>query len=317
MMVDDILLEARREEIAMTDSDALMAAGAALPPPVVSGSPEEVADGVFVIADRRVQLVPNIGVIVGERAALVVDTGMGPRNGVMVRDAARELAGDRPLFLTLTHFHPEHGFGAQAFLEAAAIVYNREQRDEFRQKGRPYLDMFRGFGGTVAEQLEGVEFVGPHVVYDGAADLDLGGRVVQLRTWGTAHTRGDQTVYLPDERVLFTGDLVENRFFPILSFLPPHDTDVDGGGWIGVLRELERLGPRIVVPGHGEIADKGAITAVRGYLELLRDETRRLAGEGKDADEIVAALDPRMRALHTDWDNPEWIALGVRAFLAK
>jgi glyoxylase-like metal-dependent hydrolase (beta-lactamase superfamily II) len=272
---------------------------------------------VFVIADRRVPLVPNVGVIVGERAALVVDAGMGPRNGVVVREAARELAGDRPLFLTLTHFHPEHGFGAQAFLEAATIIYNREQRDEFREKGRPYLDMFRGLGGTVAEQLEGVEFADPHVVYDGAADLDLGGKVVQLRSRGTAHTRGDQTVYLPDERVLFTGDLVENRFFPIVPFFPPHDTDVDGGGWIGVLEDLRRLAPRIVVPGHGEMGDAGVVETTLRYLTLLRDETERLAGEGNDADAIVAVLEPRMRALHPDWDNPEWIAFGVRSFLAK
>src|SRR3984893_16663019 len=88
---------------AMTDTNP---AGAA---PVVSGSPEEVADGVFVVPDRRVPLVPNIGVIVGSRAALIVDTGMGPRNGAVVHAMARELAGDRPLFLTLTHFHPEHG----------------------------------------------------------------------------------------------------------------------------------------------------------------------------------------------------------------
>lgn len=168
----------------MTDNDSSTRVGAAPIPPVVSGSPEEVADGVFVIADRRVPLVPNIGVVVGESAALVVDTGMGPRNGVVVREAARELAGDRPLFLTLTHFHPEHGYGAQAFLEAATIIYNREQHDEFLQKARPYLDMFRGMGGGVAEQLEGVEFVDPHVVYEGAADLDLGGKVVRLRTWG-------------------------------------------------------------------------------------------------------------------------------------
>src|SRR5918998_2000351 len=156
MMIDDRLAVARREEIAMTDSDALTAAGAALPPPVVGGRPEEVAEGVFVIADRRVPLVPNVGIIVGDRAALVVDTGMGPRNGAVVREAARELAGDRPLFLTLTHFHPEHGFGAQAFGEAATIVYQREQHEEFREKARPYLDMFRGLGGEVEKQLEGV-----------------------------------------------------------------------------------------------------------------------------------------------------------------
>jgi glyoxylase-like metal-dependent hydrolase (beta-lactamase superfamily II) len=301
----------------MADTDASTGVGAAPIPPVVGGNPEEVADGVFVIADRRVPLVPNVGIIVGDRAALVVDTGMGPRNGVVVFEAARKLAGDRSLFLTLTHFHPEHGYGAQAFLEAATIVYNREQCDEFLQKARPYLEMFRGMVGEVEKQLEGVEFVDPHVVYEGAADLDLGGKVVRLRSRGPAHSLGDQTVYLPDEGVLFTGDLVENRFFPIVPFFPPHDTDVDGGRWIGVLDELERLAPGIVVPGHGEISDAGVIAAVREYLTMLRDETERLAGEGNDADEIVAALDPRMRALHPDWDNPEWIALGVRAFLAK
>jgi glyoxylase-like metal-dependent hydrolase (beta-lactamase superfamily II) len=303
--------------MAMTEPNTSTGVGAAPVPPVVSGTPEEVADGVFVIADGRVPLVPNVGVVVGERAALVVDTGMGPGNGLVVREAARKLAGDRALFLSLTHFHPEHGYGAQAFGEAATIVYNREQHEEFREKARPYLEMFRGMGGEVAEQLEGVEFVDPHVVYEGAADLDLGGKVVQLRTWGTAHSRGDQTVFLPDEGVLFTGDLVENRFFPILPFFPPHDTDVDGGGWIGVLDELERLDPRIVVPGHGEISDAGIIADVRDYLNLLRNETERLAGEGNDADAIVAALEPRMRALHPDWENPMWITTGVHSFLAK
>ena len=301
----------------MTEPDTSTGVGAVPVPPVVSGSSEEVADGVFVIPDRRVPLVPNVGLIVGDRAALVVDTGMGPRSGAVVRAAARDLAGDRPLFLTLTHFHPEHGYGAQAFGEAATIVYNREQHEEFLQKARPYLDMFRGMGGGVAEQLEGVEFVDPHVVYEGAADLDLGGKVVQLRTWGTAHSRGDQTVFLPDERILFTGDLVENRFFPIFPFFPPHDIDVDGGRWIGVLDELERLDPRIVVPGHGEISDAGVIADVRDYLSLLRDETERLAGEGNDADAIVAALEPRMRALHPDWENSMWITTGVHSFLAK
>ena len=139
---------------------------------------------------------------------------MGPRNGEVVHGFARELAGDRPLFLTVTHFHPEHGFGAQAFRDAT-IVYNAEQYEEFREKGQAYVEMFRTFGPGVAAQLEGVELVDPQVIYRGAADLDLGGKLVQLRTWGLAHTRGDQVVFVPAERVLFTGDLVENGFFPI------------------------------------------------------------------------------------------------------
>lgn len=298
----------------MTDADpATAVVGTA---PVISGRPQEVADGVFVIPDRRAPLVPNIGVIVGDRAALVIDTGMGPRNGAIVRDIAKELAGDRPLYLTVTHFHPEHGYGAQA-LHDATIIYNREQNEEFRDKADAYLHMFRGLGSEVARQLEGVELVPPHIVYDGAADLDLGGKLVQLRTWGLAHTRGDQVVFLPAERVLFTGDLVENRVFPIFPFFPPHDADVDGGKWIGVLEELQRLGAKIVVPGHGEIGDASLLAATREYLSLLQSETARLAGEGHDADAIIAILEPQLRARYPDWAAAEWIASGVRSFLAQ
>jgi glyoxylase-like metal-dependent hydrolase (beta-lactamase superfamily II) len=237
------LTDHESEEIEMADNDAATAAVGTEPvPPVVSGSPEEIADGVFVVPDRRVPLVPNIGVVVGDRAALVVDAGMGPNNGKAVYAIARELAGDRPLFLTITHFHPEHGFGASE-LRGATIVYNREQHEEFRDKAQAYVDMFRGFGPQVAEQLEGVELVEPHVVYDGAADIDLGGKLVRLRSWGLAHTRGDQVVFLPAERVLFTGDLVENRFFSIFPYFPPEDADVNGTKWIAVLEELQKLDP--------------------------------------------------------------------------
>ncbi|MDP9261306.1 MAG: MBL fold metallo-hydrolase, partial [Actinomycetota bacterium] len=134
-----------------------------LPPPLIANEPVQIADGVHVIPDGGVPLVPNVGIVVGTRAVLVVDTGMGPENGGRVRTHAERLARTRPLRLTLTHFHPEHGFGAQAF-DNVPIVYNRDQRDELRQKGESYLGMFRTFGDSVAKQLEGVEFVGPDVV---------------------------------------------------------------------------------------------------------------------------------------------------------
>ena len=285
------------------------------PAPVVTGTPTEIADGVHVIADGGVPLVPNIGIVLGSRAALVVDTGMGPRNGSVVREHADELAVGRQLFLTLTHFHPEHGYGAQAFDPGATIVYNRGQLDELRDKGQSYLEMFRTFGETVAAELEGVSLVEPQVVYDGpAATIDLGGRTADLRTWGLAHTRADQVVFLPEQRILFTGDLVESRCFAIFPWFPPEDADVDSDRWIAVLEELERLEPATVVPGHGEIGDAGVITTAREYIEELRAETRRLAGEGTSEDDTAAELDRTMRAKHPDWAQPEWIAFGARCF---
>ena len=278
----------------------------------------EIAAGVWVIPDRRVPLVPNIGIIVGEERVLVVDVGMGPQNGRRVLDGAKEKAAGRPLTVTTTHFHPEHGYGLQAFRDEARIIYNAAQLDEFRAKGQPYLDMFRTFGPNVAAALEGVELVEPHDVYEGeSTELDLGGRTVLLLNRGRAHTRGDQVVFLPDERILFTGDLVEARIFPIYPYFPPDDADVNGSLWIEVLRWLESLDPTLVVPGHGEVSDTGVIGAAREYHLLIRDETFASAEAGLDPDAAVAAIEPGIRERYPDWDQPEWIGFAIRCFHAE
>jgi glyoxylase-like metal-dependent hydrolase (beta-lactamase superfamily II) len=286
------------------------------PPPVVNGAPREIADGVYVVPDGRVPLVPNVGIVLGKEKALVVDTAMGPANGARIRAFADGLADGRELVLTITHFHPEHGFGAQAFRDAT-VVYNSAQRDEFREKGAGYLKMFRTFGASVAQQLEGVDLIEPDEVYDGDLhEIELGGRRVELRTWGRAHTRGDQVVFLPEERILFTGDLVEERCFAIFPYFPPEDVDVDGKKWIAVLEHLEALEPAIVVPGHGEVGGASLITEAREYITQLQDETRRLKAEGMSVDAAVEQLDGSMRALHPDWVQEEWIGFGVRHFFA-
>jgi glyoxylase-like metal-dependent hydrolase (beta-lactamase superfamily II) len=278
---------------------------------------QELAEGVWVIPDRRVPLVPNIGIVNGSRATLVVDTGMGPRNGATVRRHADALAGDRPLILTITHFHPEHGFGAQAFSGAAHMIYNEAQLGELRDKGQAYLEMFRTFGPAVAEALEGVELVEPDEVYEGSEHtIDLGGRSVELLTWGLAHTRSDQVVWLAGERILFTGDLVEERIFPIYPYFPPEDADVDGSAWIDVLRRLEALEPAHVVPGHGDIAGVDVIATAREYHEQVREATYRLADEGVSEDDAVAQLEPEIHARYAGWEQPEWVAFAVRCFHA-
>jgi glyoxylase-like metal-dependent hydrolase (beta-lactamase superfamily II) len=283
------------------------------PPPVVADvTPEEIAPQVFVIPDQRVPLVPNVGIVVGDREALVIDTGMGPRNGERVLDKARGLT-EKPLVLTITHFHPEHGYGAQAFGDAR-IVYNRTQKEELDEKGAAYVGLFRTFGDAVAEQLEGVELVQPDELYDDFLALDLGGVAAELHHFGLAHTRGDQVVFLPESRVLFPGDLVETRFFPIFPWFPPDDADVNGSRWIEVLGRLEALAPEIVVPGHGETGGPELIREVRSYLEDVR---ARVAAASGSSEEVKAALEPEIRAAYPSWDAPEWIGFAVECFYAE
>src|SRR2546430_15858470 len=105
-------------------------------PSVPSTGVQELARDVVVIPNRRVQLVPNIGVIGGRHSVLVVETGMGPRNAETVLRFAADYAKGRKLYLTTTHFHPEHAFGAQAFAGEATFLINRDQAEDLKVKDR-------------------------------------------------------------------------------------------------------------------------------------------------------------------------------------
>ncbi|MDT8910698.1 MBL fold metallo-hydrolase [Amycolatopsis sp. PS_44_ISF1] len=282
----------------------------------ISGA-REIARDLLVVPDRNVELVPNIGLIGGREAVLVVETGMGPRNAETVLEFAEEYARGRRLYLTTTHFHPEHSFGAQVFAGSATYLVNQAQAEDLSRKGPGYLEMFRGLGQAVARRLEGVELVRPDVVYPREHHLDLGGRVVRLRATGRAHSRGDQVIQVLDADVLFTGDLVETGRFAIFPWFPPHDTDVSGPRWLAVLERLAAEPPRVVVPGHGAVGDAGLLADVRDYLALLRDETWRRRASAMSEESIVAEISALMIQRHPEWAGREWLERGVRCLCAE
>ncbi|WP_329551263.1 MBL fold metallo-hydrolase [Streptomyces sp. NBC_00696] len=270
-----------------------------------------------VVPDGRVQLVPNIGVIGGRDAVLVVETGLGPRNAEKVLEFAAEYARGRRIYLTTTHFHPEHAFGAQAFTDEATFLVNRAQAEDLKVKGAGYLGMFRGLGAPVAHQLEGVVLPEPDLIYDDSYDLELGGRVVQLRATGRAHSKGDQVVRVPDAGVLFTGDLVEAGQFAIFPWFPPYDTDVSGTRWIAVMERLAGEGARVVVPGHGAVGGPELLADVRDYLRLLRDETWVRRDSAMSEETIVEEVRALMVERHPEWAERDWIDKGVGCLCAE
>ncbi|UQW99497.1 MBL fold metallo-hydrolase [Streptomyces sp. RerS4] len=289
-----------------------------IPDPAVriSGA-RDIAHDLLVIPNQGVALVPNIGVMGGTRAVLVVETGMGTANAEQVLGVATELARGRRVYVTTTHFHPEHAFGAHVFAGEATYLVNRAQADDLRAKGPGYLEMFRGFGGSIARRLDGVRVPTPDVVYDGGYDLDLGGRTVRLRPTGRGHTKGDQVVEVPDAGVLFTGDLAETGQFAIFPWFPPHDTDVSGVRWLDVIDRLAAGRPRVVVPGHGEIGGPRVLTDVRDYLRELRDETWRRRDAAMGEAEIVAEVRALLVERHPEWGGREWIEPGVGCLCAE
>ena len=274
----------------------------------------EIAGGVWVIPDSdHTPLVPNIGIIVGARATLVIDTGFGPDNARTVMQEARRLSAGRPVYLTHTHCHPEHGFGANVVAGEVTIVYNKAQWNELQEKGPVLLRMFRNQLPALAPMLDGVEFVRPHIQFTGFLTLDLGdGQIVEFREVGGAHSRGDQGILVRKSKaVLFAGDLIEERYFGILG-----DNESHALPWIDRLNRFEQLEPEIVVPGHGHIGRRELIANYRAYFEHAkrRVDELRAADELKEAD-IAERVTAELLDLHPDWQNRNWASKTVADFI--
>jgi len=242
--------------------------------------------------------------VVGSRATLVIDTGFGPENARIVLDEARRLSGGKRIFLTHTHCHPEHGFGANVLVDdVTLVVYNEAQWSELEEKGATLLRMFKERMPALAARLDGVEFIRPDLLYSGSLSLDLGsGRIVTFQEFGGAHSRGDQGILVRGRTpVLFTGDLVEERTFSVLG---DHESHVVP--WIERLDRFQRLAPEVVVPGHGQVGGPELISAQRGYFELAKRRVQELRATGLRESEIVDRVGTELVDLHPDWANRDW-----------
>src|SRR5262245_1300227 len=111
-------------------ASALPLAAQAPDPIVKTEGLRQISPHVHVIPDNSVPMVPNVGYVIGERAALVIDTGLGPPNGAAVYEVARKLAGTRQLYLVTTHIHPEHDLGASAFPATTMLIRSTDQVKE-------------------------------------------------------------------------------------------------------------------------------------------------------------------------------------------
>ncbi len=259
---------------------------------------------------------PNIGIVEGDKTVLVIDSGFTPQSGRDVLKAARAIAGKRDIILTVTHAHPEHTYGAQAFKGHAKIFYNKLQRDYLASEGPKLLKGFRSsLPPDQVSLLDDTQITLADEVYEGSrASLDLGNRKVEFWTGGIAHSPGDQIISIPDQKVTFVGDLVEERMFPIVPLFPPmiNAADIDLRAWEKALARVSEQQPRIVVPGHGNLGGAEIADDVRGYFgEIRRMVASREANKMTSA-EAVRQLEPAVQRLHPTWERTMFIAPALR-----
>jgi glyoxylase-like metal-dependent hydrolase (beta-lactamase superfamily II) len=220
----------------------------------------EVGDEVF--ARRYEHLDQTLGLVVGARRCLVVDTGGDEAHGAEFAAAVREIT-PLPWLVVLTHAHFDHCFGTAAFLPCQ--VWAHERCERAMGADRPeWVQRFRDEGSAEnAARLADAKLVPPTDAFGDRVELDLGGRTVTLLHPGLAHTDHDVIVHVPDAGVVFAGDLVEQGAPPSVG------PDAFPDRWPSALDVVLALGAEKIVPGHGEPVNADFARAQREALARL------------------------------------------------
>ncbi|GAB3154319.1 MBL fold metallo-hydrolase [Micromonospora sonneratiae] len=227
----------------------------------------EVADRVHVL--RHPVLDVNVTLIVGDRAALVVDTLSTAGQAAELAAAARTIT-PHPWMIVNTHHHFDHCFGNATLAGTPACpMYAHETtvallRDHAAEVRRRAYDEMRGTEPVLAAELAQAQILAPSHAVHLESTVDLGGRLVVLRHLGRGHTEGDLVVHVPDADLLVAGDLIEESGPPAFEDSYPLE-------WAGTVAELLRLttARSRVVPGHGAVVGVDFVQRQHEQLSAL------------------------------------------------
>ena len=259
----------------------------------------------------------NAGLVVDGGQSLLVDTlfDLGLTREMMASMRRATPAAAKIGTLVNTHSNGDHTFGNQ-LIEGAEIVVARGCAEEMVERPPEELAaMMRnwralGVAGAFLHEVMGSRFKFDDVVYtpptktfDGTLDLRVGRKTVKLVEVGPAHTRGDVLAYVPEDRMVFTGDIL---------FVGGHPAVWAGpiGNWIKACDLMLSWDVETVVPGHGPITDKAGVRALKHYLEFTRAEARKRFDAGMTDEE--AARDIAWTEFR-DWSDEERIFINVNA----
>ncbi len=242
---------------------------------------------------------PNTGIVVGDDAVLVVDTQATP---VMAADVIRRIrtVTDKPIkYVVLSHYHAVRVLGATAY-KPEQVIASRDTYDLIVERGeadmKSEIERFPRLFRAV-ESVPGLTW--PTLVFERSLTLWLGKLEVRILQLGRGHTKGDTVVWLPADKILFSGDLVEFE-------ATPYAGDAYFADWPATLDALAALKPEKLVPGRGaslqtpEAVAKG-LAGTRAFVSELYDAVRRGVGAGQDLKTIYGAVTVKLRPSYGHW----------------
>jgi glyoxylase-like metal-dependent hydrolase (beta-lactamase superfamily II) len=244
---------------------------------------------------------PNSGVVIGDEAALVVDTTATPAMARQLISEVRRITSNPIKYVVLSHYHAVRVLGASAYFAEGAqeVIASRDTYELIRERGeqdmRSEIERFPRLFNAV-ETVPGLTW--PTLVFERELTLYLGKLEVQVKHVGMGHTRGDTIVWLPQEKVLFSGDLVEYG-------AAAYTGDAQLEQWPATLEVLRGLAPEKLVPGRGpallnNVDANRAIDYTRSFVVTLLTCARESVAAGHDLKRAFAHARSKMDPLFGD-----------------
>ncbi len=252
----------------------------------------------------------NAGLVVDGEATLLIDTLFDLRLTQRMLDTMRQAvpAAARIETVVNTHANGDHCYGNQLVAGAKIVASNRTAEEMTHGVSPAMLAMLMQQAPTLGPlgeylkrifgpfQWDNITLTPPTETFDGELTLKVGDKTVQLIEAGPAHTQGDTMVYLPDERTIFTADILFIGGHPIIWAGPTSN-------WLRACDRILALDVETIVPGHGPITDKHGVTELKGYLEYIHREARARYDAGMSAMEAARDIPMDRYAIWTDGER--------------
>jgi glyoxylase-like metal-dependent hydrolase (beta-lactamase superfamily II) len=242
---------------------------------------------------------PNSGVIIGDDGVMVVDARATPAMAQELMQHIRTVT-DKPIkYVVLTHYHAVRVMGASGYgapniiaSQGTLDLIKERGKQDFRSEVQRFPRLFRD-----VESVPGLTW--PNIVFEKELTIRMGSREVRLMHLGAGHTKGDSIVWLPKERVLFSGDLVEEGATPYCG-------DAHLQEWPATLQKLRALKPKKLVPGRGEAlmtpaASDKAMRTTAEFVSALYAQAKKGVKARKNLKQVFDQTYPALARKYGDW----------------
>jgi glyoxylase-like metal-dependent hydrolase (beta-lactamase superfamily II) len=254
-------------------------------------SPVQVAPGVYAfIGETGMRtyenegMNANAGFIVSKAGVVVVDSGPSYQVAKAMHAAIKKITQQPVKYVINTGGQDHRWLGNGYFKEQGAqIIASRKALPDMQERGAVQL---AGLKSELREKINGTQIVYPERLIEQKESLKLDGTEVQILYFHGGHTPGDSVVWLPKSRTLFSGDhIYVDRLLGVLAFSNSKD-------WLASFEELEKLKPKVIIPGHGQACDLNkAQRDTKDYLLLLRTHMRKAIDSGLEMQKAIDTLD--------------------------